>query len=148
MAATEGQTFGLSIIGLDEQGNSAASARDAHTLFASWFMSNLSSHDVSLVFPKGRLFQLTLLDDAGTIFWQSPDPTQAADYTVVVAAGGHFAIPIDTVPPGLPQQQPFVPLADIIKEKTIPSATELNLGLLIPLASGSQRTSARLWRAF
>lgn len=148
MAATEGQTFGLSIIGLDEQGNSAASARDAHTLFASWFMSNLSSHDVKLTFPKGRLFQLTLLDDAGTVYWRSPDPAPVADYTVVVASGGHFSIPINPAPPGLPQQQPFVPLSDIIKDKTIPAATELNLELLIPLASGPQRMSARLWRAF
>ena len=148
MPATEGQTYGMSIIGLDELGNAASSARDAHTLFASWFMSNLSSHDVKLTFPKGRLFKLTVLDDAGKVFWQSAVPGEVGDYSVVVASAGRFAIPISPEPPELPTQRPFVPLADIVKDNAIPSVSELNLELLIPLTSGPQRIVARLWRAF
>jgi len=148
MPAPEGQTIGLTIIGFDEQGNAASSARDAHTLFVSWFFNNMSGHDVKLVFPKGRLFQVTLSDDAGTVVWQSPVPPEVQDYTVTVAAGGRFAIPIDPEPSGVPPQRPFVPLADIVKDQTIPVATELNLEMLMPLTSGPQRTSARLWRAF
>lgn len=146
MPGTEGQTFGVCILALDAKGEPAASARDANTVYVSWFISNLTGHPLKLSFPKGQLFKLTLLGDDGAILWQSGDAPPGQDFQVTVNPDGNFSIPVDPPAAGLAQQVPMIPLADVIKAKQIPSTKELDASMTVLLSTGAQSTSARLWR--
>jgi hypothetical protein len=145
METIEGYSFSSTIIALDSQGAPAASARTATSLYLTWFFHNASAHAVQLIFPRGQLFTLNLLDDSGESLWESPAPTPGNDYVVAVPAGGSFSVPDGADPAAVPRQVPVIPLAQVIAAKEIPASAELHASIIVPLFGGHQRIITKLW---
>jgi hypothetical protein len=145
VATIEGFSFSTSIIALDAQGDPAASARVANSLYVTWFFHNSSSHAVDLVFPQARMFMLAILDDAGNHIWDFTPPPPAPDYVVTVLPNGNFSVP-DSADQTVPPQVPSIPLANITAAGGVAIGMELYVRMTVPLFGGDQAITTRLWR--
>ena len=136
----------LTVVAFMKDGSSAPSARLADYVMLHWSYNNLTGVDQKLSFPKGQIFELSLLKLDGTLIGKPFSQVAGADLNVVVPNNGSFDIPADSE--NDQSRIPKIPLADMIAKYKIPPSDELVVRL-VPLVngdSGYDRHDRYLWR--
>lgn len=145
--------IGFTDAGKDLPPTPAPDPREADVLLMHWLVSNTTEQDITWHFETQQLFKLTLerlCGGATEVLWELKFEGKVTPFEVVVPKRVGDKAGIYSIPPEDPEENvapPTIPLAEIVKELSVPIEDELVVRFRLLAAEFPQESVIPLWRS-